>query len=323
MLTFSVSLTSTIASMMDRQHPRYNMPVSSRLFFSRLFLLATVLGLCNHSVVVAFHSRHVAIRPSTKLAPPVPSRVIQPFQRSISIQSHIVDDDIFLINSLYDNPESAVVTSTTRGLPWFSSWLASMRTDRKQMAELGISFMLSYNLISNINGSMFLSLSWYISSVRVSGNKYCRSLRRCLLSSHAHHAEDGFVASRTRWLEAAIGGLCWFVCIQYTGAAITLCRSRRVYQESVDLSRTDTRPTGMFQGVFRWLCLCGTDCHVVGTSSGWNYSGQYLGRRAHLERNLSRKGRGMRVHGMRLHCAGKKLLALGIPVSRQLLPKRL
>ena len=172
MLTFSVSLTSTIASMMDRQHPRYNMPVSSRLFFSRLFLLATVLGLCNHSVVVAFHSRHVPIRPSTKLAPPVPSRVIQPFQRSISIQSHIVDDDIFLINSLYDNPESAVVTSTTR-LPWFSSWLASMRTDRKHMAELGISFMLSYNLISNINGSMFLSLSWYISSVRVSGNKYC------------------------------------------------------------------------------------------------------------------------------------------------------
>ena len=163
------------------------MPVRSRLFFSRLFLLATVLGLCNHSVV-AFHSRHVAIIPSTKLAPPVPSRVIQPFQRSISIQSHIVDDDIFLINSLYENPESAVVT-TTRGLPWFSSWLASMRTDRKQMAELGISFMLSYNLISNINGSMFLSLSWYISSVRVSGNKYCRSLRRCLLSSHAHHAE--------------------------------------------------------------------------------------------------------------------------------------
>ena len=154
---------------MDRKHPRKRMSVGSRLLFSRLLLLTCVLCFCNHSVVVAFHSRHVATRRSTIIAPPLPSRVIQPFQRSISIPSHIVDEDIFFINSMYDNPKPAVVTAT-RGPAWFSAWLASVRTDRKQMAELGISFMLSYNLISNINGSMFLSLSWYISSVRVSGN---------------------------------------------------------------------------------------------------------------------------------------------------------
>jgi hypothetical protein len=39
--------------------------------------------------------------------------------------------------------------------------------DKEAIAKLGVSFGLTYNLISNINGSISLSLAWYIASVKV------------------------------------------------------------------------------------------------------------------------------------------------------------
>ena len=43
----------------------------------------------------------------------------------------------------------------------------SMKFDRKEIAKMGIDFGLTYNMISNINGSITLSTAWYIASMKV------------------------------------------------------------------------------------------------------------------------------------------------------------
>jgi hypothetical protein len=134
--------------------------------------LVSFLGVYNHSVN-AFQCRHVPLlRPSTKFAPVVESQDCHPFKKSsLSIHSQSVEEDFWVINMRETEQEAVTTATSTTRLQWFSSWMGAPRMDRKQLTELGISFMLSYNLISNINGSLFLSLSWYISSVRVSGER--------------------------------------------------------------------------------------------------------------------------------------------------------
>jgi hypothetical protein len=41
------------------------------------------------------------------------------------------------------------------------------RIDKEAIAKLGIAFGLTYNLVSNINGSVTLSLAWYMASKKV------------------------------------------------------------------------------------------------------------------------------------------------------------
>jgi hypothetical protein len=51
-----------------------------------------------------------------------------------------------------------------------NSWAklkAVSHVDKEAIAKLGIAFGLTYNLISNINGSASLSLAWYIASKKV------------------------------------------------------------------------------------------------------------------------------------------------------------
>ena len=83
--------------------------------------------------------------------------------RSKRLHSQGVEEDYRLLSTNENEP-----TSHSRPL-WLSQsrWSQALRVDRNQMAELGVSFMLTYNLVSNINGSIFLSLAWYISSIRV------------------------------------------------------------------------------------------------------------------------------------------------------------
>lgn len=128
-----------------------------------LFVAFVTLGIHN-PLIHAFQGRQVVPRASALVPRRIQRHDRRPSQRLLlSVQGQLVEDDVFLLN-MHDTPESSM--TVTR----WPSWFATPQLDRKQMAELGISFMLSYNLISNINGSMFLSLSWYISSVRVSDN---------------------------------------------------------------------------------------------------------------------------------------------------------
>lgn len=130
--------------------------------------------------IEAFQSRHIITR-NLKTVPTKSSHLARPSVNSFSLQSQSLEEDFRFIDNLHENQTNAA-TTISKG-HWFSSWRQNLRMDRKQMAELGTSFMLSYNLISNINGSIFLSISWYISSIRVSRNM---SQAHCTLGfSHA------------------------------------------------------------------------------------------------------------------------------------------
>jgi hypothetical protein len=43
-----------------------------------------------------------------------------------------------------------------------------LRFDKEKFAKVGVSFALTYSFVSNVNGSMSLSVAWYMASMRVS-----------------------------------------------------------------------------------------------------------------------------------------------------------
>jgi hypothetical protein len=68
-------------------------------------------------------------------------------------------------------------TTTTRNDILSNTWRKlkdATKFDRKAIAKMGIDFGLTYNMISNINGSFTLSAAWYISSMKVRQNKSYR-----------------------------------------------------------------------------------------------------------------------------------------------------
>ena len=43
----------------------------------------------------------------------------------------------------------------------------SMKVDKENIAKMGVDFFLTYNMVSNVNGSITLSSAWYIASMKV------------------------------------------------------------------------------------------------------------------------------------------------------------
>jgi hypothetical protein len=67
---------------------------------------------------------------------------------------------------------TATTTSTSARIKMYSTkvWYkikCISKVDKQAVAKLGIAFGLTYNIISNINGSISLSLAWYIASKKV------------------------------------------------------------------------------------------------------------------------------------------------------------
>ena len=65
-------------------------------------------------------------------------------------------------------------TTTTRNNILSKTWRKlkdATKFDRKAIAKMGMDFGLTYNMISNINGSFTLSAAWYIASMKVRQNE--------------------------------------------------------------------------------------------------------------------------------------------------------
>lgn len=61
-------------------------------------------------------------------------------------------------------------TATTRKGILANTWQkikGAMKFDRQAIAKMGIDFGLTYNMVSNINGSVTLSAAWYIACMKV------------------------------------------------------------------------------------------------------------------------------------------------------------
>ena len=56
-------------------------------------------------------------------------------------------------------------SSNNRIISKFKRWF---KVDKKQLASLGVNFVLSYSIVSTINGAASLSFAWYFASIKVS-----------------------------------------------------------------------------------------------------------------------------------------------------------
>jgi hypothetical protein len=66
--------------------------------------------------------------------------------------------------------EPMIYSATTSTNILINTWnkiKSSMKFDKKAILGLGFDFGLTYNFISNINGSITLSVAWYIASIKV------------------------------------------------------------------------------------------------------------------------------------------------------------
>lgn len=139
--------------------------------FPQIILVAMFLSFLGITNVHCFQGHHQSPRRRVSTRH---SNIVSPYQklkytRSTLFQSQGVEEDFRFIRM----EENQTSTSTSKRR-WLSrrTWSQAVRVDRKHIAELGISFMLTYNMVSNINGSIFMSLAWYITSIRVSQYDY-------------------------------------------------------------------------------------------------------------------------------------------------------
>lgn len=60
-----------------------------------------------------------------------------------------------------------------------------MKIDKENIAKMGVDFMLTYNMVSNINGSITLSSAWYIASMKSGLSPLAPGNWRSLLAAYA------------------------------------------------------------------------------------------------------------------------------------------
>ena len=85
----------------------------------------------------------------------------------VSDETEDGDDPTMIYNSATATSTS---TSTSNNI-LIDTWnkiKSSMKFDKQAIIGLGFDFGLTYNFISNINGSITLSVAWYIASMKVS-----------------------------------------------------------------------------------------------------------------------------------------------------------
>jgi len=152
------------------------------------------------------------------------SRVRRKPVRSELFQSQGVEEDFRVISAEEHQ------TNTSSKIRWLrQTWSRALRVDRKQVAELGMSFMLTYNLVSNINGSIFLSLAWYITSIRVSAwPAYFFESLPFVPNLRIQLFLDGTFTNRCRAMERLAGNLCWALRIYNSFPTITIGAGSRV-----------------------------------------------------------------------------------------------
>jgi hypothetical protein len=90
------------------------------------------------------------------------------------------------------------------------------RFDKKKAAKVGVTFALTYSFVSNINGSLSLSLAWYIASKQVSARRLKRIYVSSRVSANLLFLQTGLsplVPGQWKALLAAYGGLYLFITI--------------------------------------------------------------------------------------------------------------
>jgi ribosome-associated toxin RatA of RatAB toxin-antitoxin module len=84
--------------------------------------------------------------------------------RSVSVRNQGIEEDF---QGKFVQPFVGVDAETTLSKV-FRRFPNVISFDKKRFAKTGVAFALTYSIISNINGSISLSLAWYMASKQVS-----------------------------------------------------------------------------------------------------------------------------------------------------------
>lgn len=136
-----------------------------------------------------------------------------------------------------------------------------MKFDREKVAKMGIDFGLTYNMISNINGSVTLSTAWYIASMKSGLSPLAPGNWRSLLAAYASLY---VVAALVRPLRIAVA----------LGATHKMERLLQYMQKRIGCTRTNAIGIVFGAGVVVWIALCVGGVTLASALAGvpiWKY----------------------------------------------------
>lgn len=172
----------------------------------------------------------------------------------------ILSDDGHSIQSLV----TTTLTTTTRNNILAKIWgkiKKSMKFDRQAIAKMGIDFGLTYNMISNINGSITLSTAWYIASMKSGISPLAPGNWRSLLAAYASLY---VVAALARPLRIAFA----------LGLTPKMEHFVQYVQKRIGCTRTSAIGMIFAFGVVMWLACCAAGVTLASTLAGvplWKY----------------------------------------------------
>lgn len=137
-----------------------------------------------------------------------------------------------------------------------------MKIDRDALAKMGIDFGLTYNMISNINGSVTLSAAWYIASMKTGLSPLAPGQWKSLLSAYASLY---VVAALMRPLRIALA----------LGATHKMEQLLQYLQKRIGCTRTNAIAMVFGTGVVMWLTFCAAGVTLASALAGvplWKYA---------------------------------------------------
>jgi hypothetical protein len=167
--------------------------------------------------------------------------------------------------------------------------------DRQKFATLGIAFAVTYNIISNISGSITFSIAWFMASKRVRKSVVdvvvfdLVSFLTYILLVFLHTRADGIVSSGCRSM-AVVRGSVWkplFVCDSFETSSVcfgidTNQTYRAVHRRNSVSTRMPTCHSNRTTGILGTYGVGGMCCR-------WNTSGECSVRCARLLVSIQHK----------------------------------
>lgn len=137
----------------------------------------------------------------------------------------------------------------------------SMKFDKQAIAKMGIDFGLTYNMISNINGSITLSTAWYIASIKSGISPLAPGNWRSLLAAYASLY---VVAALIRPFRIALA----------LGATHKMELLLQYVEKRIGCNRRNAIAMIFAFGIVLWLTCCAAGVTLASTLAGvplWKY----------------------------------------------------
>lgn len=275
----SVASTSTgieKVEMMRGRRRRNPMVVEVPIFL--LLLLGNVNGFASHRTIICKQQRPRNNRPRCDFWPSLPlhyaidsTRLIPTDATQNNMSQNltfplILSDDGHSIQPLVTTSattRTATATATSSNVlsKFWRKIKEAMKFDKQAIAKLGIDFGLTYNMISNVNGSITLSTAWYIASMKTGISPLAPGNWRSLLAAYASLY---VVAALIRPFRIAFA----------IGVTHKMEHFLQYVEKRIGCTRTNAIGMVFAFGIVLWLTCCAAGVTLASTLAGvplWKY----------------------------------------------------